>query len=117
MVMVGIRTPSLSVYSFELTFFIINVDNDVFWMYQCQPYLIKIFLLGSDHSMTTTILELSFKLDRTSQNQEKKTTKLKAHQRSLVLEAEVDKSNKAATESLQELLKEKLRRSNLEKLY
>ena len=41
----------------------------------------------------------------------------KAHQRSLVLESEVEKSNKAATESLQELLKEKLRRSNLEKSY
>ena len=36
------------------------------------------------------------------------------HQRILVLEAEVEKSNKAATESLQELSKEKQRRSDLE---
>lgn len=36
------------------------------------------------------------------------------HQRILVLEAEVEKSNKAATESHQELSKEKQRRSDLE---
>ena len=38
----------------------------------------------------------------------------KIHQRLLVLEAEIEKSNKAATESLQELSKEKLKRSDLE---
>jgi hypothetical protein len=38
----------------------------------------------------------------------------KDYQRILVLEAEVEKSNKAATESLQELVKEKLKRSDLE---
>ena len=38
----------------------------------------------------------------------------KVHQRILVLEAEVEKSNKVATESLQELSEEKLRRSDLE---
>lgn len=38
----------------------------------------------------------------------------KIHQRILVLESEIEKSNKAATESLQELSKEKLKRSDLE---
>ena len=38
----------------------------------------------------------------------------KIHQRLLVLEAEVEKSNKAATETLQELSKERMRCSDLE---
>jgi hypothetical protein len=38
----------------------------------------------------------------------------KIHQRILILEAEIEKSNKAATESLQQLSKEKLKRSDLE---
>ena len=38
----------------------------------------------------------------------------KIHQRILILEAEIEKSNKSATESLQQLSQEKLKRSDLE---
>ena len=38
----------------------------------------------------------------------------KIHQRILILEAEIEKSNKSATESLQQLSREKLKRSDLE---
>ena len=79
---------------------------NVFWMCQYLLYLIKhFFLFESLNADDEEDVVQPTNISNPGDDTETETENEKYHQRMLILEAEIEKLNKSATESLQQYLK------------